>query len=65
MVQRLAESGGISSIDDLIRLQELGLEEAIVGKAIYEDRTSLKELHELSPYPSLSREGKNFEEIQG
>ncbi len=62
---KLIASGGISSIDDLIQLKNLGLDGAIVGKAIYEDRISLKELHELSPDPSLTREGKNFREIQG
>jgi phosphoribosylformimino-5-aminoimidazole carboxamide ribotide isomerase len=41
---KLVASGGISSIDDLYRLQEGGLEGAIIGKAIYEGRISLKEL---------------------
>ncbi|WP_425390331.1 1-(5-phosphoribosyl)-5-[(5-phosphoribosylamino)methylideneamino]imidazole-4-carboxamide isomerase [Ekhidna sp.] len=41
---KLIASGGVSSIDDLIKLKEQGLEGAIVGKAIYENRISLKEL---------------------
>ncbi|MEM9340667.1 MAG: 1-(5-phosphoribosyl)-5-[(5-phosphoribosylamino)methylideneamino]imidazole-4-carboxamide isomerase [Bacteroidota bacterium] len=41
---KLIASGGVSSIDDLIKLKEKGLEGAIVGKAIYENRITLKEL---------------------
>ncbi len=37
-------SGGISSMDDIERAAELGLERVIVGKAIYEGRISLGEL---------------------
>ena len=37
-------SGGISSIADIIRLEELGLRKVIIGKAIYENRITLKEL---------------------
>lgn len=40
----LIASGGVSSIDDLIRLENMGCEAAIIGKAIYEKRISLKEL---------------------
>lgn len=43
----LIASGGVSSIDDLIQLKEIGCEGAIVGKAIYEGRVTLKELSEL------------------
>lgn len=45
---KLITSGGVSSIDDLIKLKEQGLEGAIVGKAIYENRVSLKELSEIN-----------------
>lgn len=45
---KLIASGGVSKIDDLVRLKDLGLEGAIVGKAIYENRISLKELGELT-----------------
>jgi phosphoribosylformimino-5-aminoimidazole carboxamide ribotide isomerase len=37
-------SGGVASVDDLHRLQEAGCKGAIIGKAIYEGRISLKEL---------------------
>lgn len=41
---KLIASGGVSSLDDLIRLKELGCDGAIVGKAIYEGRIRLKDL---------------------
>ncbi len=37
-------SGGISSIDDIRELNRLGISRVIVGKAIYENRISLKEI---------------------
>lgn len=37
-------SGGISTIDDLGRLDAMGLRSVVVGKAIYEGRITLKEL---------------------
>ncbi len=37
-------SGGVSNLDDLMQLKEIGCKGAIVGKAIYENRISLKEL---------------------
>ncbi len=37
-------SGGVATLDDLITLQEIGCSGAIVGKAIYENRISLKDL---------------------
>lgn len=40
----LIASGGISSMADVERLDELAVPEVIVGKAIYENRISLKEL---------------------
>lgn len=43
----LIASGGVSSLDDLIQLKEIGCEGAIVGKAIYEGNISLKQLSEL------------------
>lgn len=36
-------SGGVSSIEDLVKLSELPIEGAIVGKALYENRINLKE----------------------
>jgi len=41
---QLIASGGITSIDDLLTLQALGCEGAIIGKAIYEGKIGLKEL---------------------
>ncbi len=41
---QLIASGGVSSIQDLIELRELGVYGAIVGKAYYEGRISLEEL---------------------
>ncbi|NMH88288.1 1-(5-phosphoribosyl)-5-[(5-phosphoribosylamino)methylideneamino]imidazole-4-carboxamide isomerase [Flavivirga algicola] len=41
---RLIASGGISSIDELPILKEIGCEGVIIGKAIYENRISLFEL---------------------
>ncbi|MBI1909254.1 MAG: 1-(5-phosphoribosyl)-5-[(5-phosphoribosylamino)methylideneamino]imidazole-4-carboxamide isomerase [Deltaproteobacteria bacterium] len=36
-------SGGISSLEDLKRLKEIGIEGAILGKALYEGKIDLKE----------------------
>lgn len=44
---KLIASGGVSCVDDLIKLTELGCEGAIVGKAIYEGRIRLNELRKL------------------
>lgn len=41
---KLIASGGIAEFDDLPRLQEIGCEGAILGKAIYEGRITLKQL---------------------
>jgi phosphoribosylformimino-5-aminoimidazole carboxamide ribotide isomerase len=43
----LIASGGVSSMYDLLQLKSIGCEGAIVGKAIYEGRITLKELSEL------------------
>jgi phosphoribosylformimino-5-aminoimidazole carboxamide ribotide isomerase len=40
----LIASGGISTFDELPKLAELGCEGTIIGKAIYENRISLKQL---------------------
>lgn len=40
----LIASGGISEFDELPKLKELGCEGVIIGKAIYENRISLKQL---------------------
>ncbi len=36
-------SGGISSMEDLVRLHENGIQGAIIGKALYENRISLSD----------------------
>ncbi len=43
---KLIASGGISTFEELPRLQELGCEGTIIGKAIYENRISLKQLEQ-------------------
>ena len=42
--QDIIVSGGISSMDDIYRLNEMNLRHVIVGKAIYEGRISLEEI---------------------
>lgn len=44
---QLIASGGITTIQDLLHLKEMGCEGAIIGKAIYEQTIQLKELSEL------------------
>lgn len=41
---KLIASGGISSFEELPKLEEIGCEGVIIGKAIYENRISLKQL---------------------
>ena len=41
---RLIASGGVNSIESLEKLEKIGCEGAIIGKAIYEKRIQLKEL---------------------
>ncbi len=43
---KLIASGGISTFDELPKLAELGCEGTIIGKAIYENRISLKQLED-------------------
>ena len=40
----LIASGGVSNMDDLYELKQIGVDGVIVGKAIYEDRIRLDEL---------------------
>lgn len=44
---KLIASGGVSCMDDLLKLKEIGCEGAILGKAIYEQKITLKELQTL------------------
>jgi phosphoribosylformimino-5-aminoimidazole carboxamide ribotide isomerase len=41
---KLVASGGIATISDVHEVKEIGCEAVIIGKAIYENRISLKEL---------------------
>lgn len=43
---KLIASGGISTFDEIPKLAELGCEGTIIGKAIYENRISLKQLEQ-------------------
>ena len=43
---KLIASGGISTFDELPRLAENGCEGVIIGKAIYEEKISLKQLEQ-------------------
>jgi phosphoribosylformimino-5-aminoimidazole carboxamide ribotide isomerase len=43
----LIASGGISSVSDIEKMAEIGCEGTIIGKAIYENKISLKELEKL------------------
>lgn len=43
---KLIASGGVSCYDDLLMLQETGCSAAIVGKAIYEEKISLKQVED-------------------
>lgn len=41
---KLVASGGISGIEDVYKMKEIGCDGTIIGKAIYEGRISLKQL---------------------
>ena len=41
---KLIASGGVSCIDDVEKLEQIGCEAVIIGKALYENKLSLKEL---------------------
>jgi phosphoribosylformimino-5-aminoimidazole carboxamide ribotide isomerase len=40
---KIIAAGGISRIEDLINLKRLGIQGAVIGKALYEEKFSLKE----------------------
>jgi phosphoribosylformimino-5-aminoimidazole carboxamide ribotide isomerase len=44
---KLIASGGVSNMDDLIQLKEMGCEGVIIGKAFYEGKISLTQLQQL------------------
>ena len=41
-------SGGVASLDDLVEAQNIGVQRAIVGKALYEGRVNLRNLEYLN-----------------
>lgn len=44
----LIASGGVSNINDVLRLKEIGCRGAIIGKAIYEGKVTLEELMKIN-----------------
>jgi phosphoribosylformimino-5-aminoimidazole carboxamide ribotide isomerase len=44
---RIIASGGVSSVEEIHRLNEAGVAGAIIGKALYEGKIRLEELKEL------------------
>ena len=52
-------SGGIATMNDILRLNEMGVPGVIVGKAIYENRITLKGIEEYLKAPSNSPEGES------
>lgn len=49
-------SGGIAVMEDILKLAEMGVPGVIVGKAIYENRISMKEIERYIKAPSSSPE---------
>ncbi len=45
---KLIASGGVSSIDELLQLREMGMEGAIIGKALYEGKIRLRDLAKIT-----------------
>jgi len=52
-------SGGIASMDDILKLNEMGVPGVITGKAIYENRITLKGIEEYLKASSNSPEGES------
>jgi phosphoribosylformimino-5-aminoimidazole carboxamide ribotide isomerase len=50
-------SGGISSMEDILKLNEMGVPGVVVGKAIYENRITLKEIEWFMTALSISSKG--------
>lgn len=55
---QLIASGGVSCFDDLLILKEIGCAGAIVGKAIYEEKISLKQIEDFTASPNPSKGGE-------
>lgn len=45
--EKFIYAGGVSSVEDVIKLKEIGFSGAIVGKALYEEKISLEEILEV------------------
>jgi len=45
---KLTASGGVSNIEDVLKLQELSVRGVVIGKAIYENKINLEELAKLA-----------------
>ena len=45
-VINITVSGGVSSLEDILRLDAMGLRSVIVGKALYEGRITLKQIEQ-------------------
>lgn len=45
---RLVASGGVTTIEDILCMEKLGCEAAIVGKAFYENKLSLKDIEKFN-----------------
>jgi phosphoribosylformimino-5-aminoimidazole carboxamide ribotide isomerase len=45
-------SGGIATMGDILKLDEMGVPGVITGKAIYENRITLKEIEKFQKSPS-------------
>ena len=48
----LIASGGVSNINDVKQLKQIGCKGVIIGKAIYENKITLKELIQFNSSPS-------------
>lgn len=46
-------AGGVANIEDIAKLQEIGLSKAIVGKALYEQPTLLSDISRFNKYSGL------------
>jgi phosphoribosylformimino-5-aminoimidazole carboxamide ribotide isomerase len=51
---KIYASGGISSVDDFKRLEDMGIPGVIVGSAIYEGRVSLKDIENYLSHQNLN-----------
>lgn len=55
---KLIASGGVTSLDELYKLEDMGVHGAIIGKAIYENKISLKDLEKFAIRNQGAEDGK-------